>query len=240
MPAAIPLLPCTSLQETLDFYRTLGFAITYQQTEPYLYAAIQQSDLHLHFSRLSAYGAKNAFGACLVFVPAVSPVHRAFADSLRTQRGRVPTAGVPRITRLRPGDTRFKLFDPSGNLLIYIDADEAEGSYQWSEKAQSPLALALENAIFLRDTYANDQAAAKVLEKALASPQPTAPLERALALAALAELAVALGDESRALAAEDELSQILLSDAERQQYHTEFHAAAELRRWITSFVNHRL
>jgi hypothetical protein len=138
---------------------------------------------------------------------------------------------VPRITRLRPGDTRFKLFDPSGNLLIYIDADEADGSYQWSDQAQSPLALALENAIFLRDTYANDQAAVKVLEKAL---------ERALALTALAELAVALGDESRALAGEDELTQILLSDAERQQYQTEFHAAAELRRWITSFVNHRL
>jgi catechol 2,3-dioxygenase-like lactoylglutathione lyase family enzyme len=33
---AVPLLPCTAIEATLEFYRTLGFEVTYH-TEPHAY-----------------------------------------------------------------------------------------------------------------------------------------------------------------------------------------------------------
>jgi hypothetical protein len=35
--ATVPLLPCVAPEETLAFWRALGFAVTYEQTRPYLY-----------------------------------------------------------------------------------------------------------------------------------------------------------------------------------------------------------
>jgi catechol 2,3-dioxygenase-like lactoylglutathione lyase family enzyme len=231
--ATIPLFPCKALKETLDFYRAIGFEVTYQQEEPYLYGAVQRDAIQLHFSTLTTYGAKNAFGATLVFVPDVGAYHRDFADGLRTHFGRIPTAGLPRITRLPPKATRFKLFDPTGNLLIFINQDETDAGYEWSGEELSPLAEALENAIFLRDTYANDEAAARVLDKALAQQHTTAnPLDLARALAARAELAVALGDTERATAIRQELRETSLSDEERARFRGELEAADQLERWI--------
>src|SRR5215207_6832228 len=99
--STIPLFPCKSLAETLTFYRALGFMVTHEQQEPYVYAAIQRNDVQLHFASLRVYGAQKAFGCSLVFVPGVGDYHKAFADGLRATYGKVPTAGFPRITRLR-------------------------------------------------------------------------------------------------------------------------------------------
>jgi len=230
----IPLFPSVSLDETLDFYQTLGFEVTYQQKEPYLYGAVRRGGIELHFSRLTAYGAKNAFGACLVFVTEVEPYHRTFAEALREKYGKVPTAGLPRITRLRKGQTRFQVFDPSGNVLLYINRDETDVEYSWSPgEAQSGLASALENAVFLPDTYANDKAAATVLDKALARHETADLIDRALALAARAELAVAMGDAERAQAVRLELQQIPLSDEDRDRFRNELQAADDLEQWLT-------
>jgi hypothetical protein len=53
-------------------------------------------------------------------------------------------------------------------VLLYINRNEPEMDYSWYEKERSSLAAAIDNAAFLRDTYANDEAAARVLDKALA------------------------------------------------------------------------
>ena len=53
------------------------------------------------------YG-KSAFGSCLVFVSQVATYHEVFAGGLRQAFGRIPTAGLPRTTRLRPGHTRYR------------------------------------------------------------------------------------------------------------------------------------
>src|SRR5687768_17319222 len=162
---AIPLLPCTAIEATVEFYRTLGFDVVFY-TEPHAYGTARRGSVELHFTRLSMYGAKNAFGASLVFVDGVSAHHRAFADALRSRLGRVPVARLPRITRLHPGQTRFMTFDPSGNMVVYIDRSEAS-AYTPYAPGLSPLAQALASAVFLRDTYANDEAAAKALDTAL-------------------------------------------------------------------------
>ena len=95
MESVIPLLPCGSLAETLGFYRALGFEITHEQESPYAYGAVQRGDIQLHFSRLTMYGAKKAFGAALVFVPDVEVHHRAFADGLRANTARFPQQACP-------------------------------------------------------------------------------------------------------------------------------------------------
>lgn len=229
--STIPLFPCKSLQETLDFYQTLGFEVTYQQDDPYLYASVRRGSVELHFSKLATWHTRNS--VCLIFVTDVALYHSTFADALREKYGRIPTADLPRITRLRPGQTRFHIFDPNGNILLYIDREEPEGEYRWDGQVQSSLSAALENAIFLRDTYVNDKAAAQVLDKALAVRETAVSIDRARALAARAEIAVAMGDAERAQTARAELQQIALSDAERAQFHNELQAADELERWLT-------
>jgi catechol 2,3-dioxygenase-like lactoylglutathione lyase family enzyme len=232
----IPLFPCHSLAETIEFYRALGFVVTHEQTQPYLYGAVKRGDVELHFARLTAHGAKGGFGACLVIVAAVGPYHRAFADGLRAHYGRVPVAGLPRLTRLQPGHTRFAVFDPSGNMLTYINRDEPDADYSWSGEGQSALIQALDNAVFLRDTYANDAAAAKVLDKALARHDDATPLDRARALATRAELAVALGDAEGAETFRRGLREIALPDEERAAFDDELSAADRLERWVQGEV----
>ncbi len=229
----IPLLPCVALDETLAFYQTLGFEVTYQQQTPYPYGAVRRGAIALHFANLRVYGAQQAFGAYLAFVDAVEPYHRAFADALRATYGRIPTAGLPRITRFTRGQTRFKVFDPAGNLVIYINRDEPERVYGASQEQLSKLAQAIENAIFLRDTYANDGAAAKVLDVALKRNAAAAPIDRARVLAMRAELAVAMGDSEQAQAIRLELQQIPLSAADQDRFHEALYAADNLERWLT-------
>lgn len=229
----IPLLPCANFAQTIEFYAALDFAVTHQQEEPYVYIAVSRGAIQLHFSgSLGVYGAKNAFGSCLFFVDQVADYHRAFADRLRTHYGKIPTAELPRITRLRSRDTRFKLFDPSGNVLFFIDRNEPEANYEAGDATQSALEQALSNAEFLRDTYSNDKAAARVLDLALARNPSAAPLERARVLAARAELAVAMGDAEGAHARRSELQQIALSDDERTRFREELEAADALERWL--------
>jgi hypothetical protein len=228
-----PLFPCVSLKETLDFYRTLGFGVTYEQESPYAYGAVSRGGIDLHFHGTKQVNPEKSFSTCLVFVLKVGPYHRAFADALRVKYGKVPTAGLPRITRLQKDQTRFTTFDPSGNKLVFIDRDEPEMDYSWYEAKRSNLGRAIDMAVFLRDTYYEDKAAAKVLDKALATAESADPIERALALAARAELAVAMGDAMGAQAAQAELQQVPLSEADRARLCDELQAAERLERWLT-------
>jgi catechol 2,3-dioxygenase-like lactoylglutathione lyase family enzyme len=229
----IPLLPCKNLRETLDFYRALGFSVTHEQEDPYLYGAVQRGEVHLHFANLAVYGAKSAFGAALFFVDGVRERHEEFADGLRQAYGRVPTAGCPRISRMPAALFRFKLFDPSGNLLIVIDRSEPEPDYT-SSSATSPLTRALESAVFLRDTYANDEKAANVLAAALERHPAAPPGERALVLACMEELGVALCAAERVTFCREELARLTLSSEDRQRLAEELGAGAALELWIRS------
>ncbi len=230
MVQQIPIFYCKSLDQTLDFYQALGFEVTYRQPTPYLYAAVTQGEVNIHFSR------RPKPAMCLIFVPNVEVCHRAFADALRTTYGKVPTAGAPRIARLRTGQTRFHLVDPSGNTLVYVNQYEPDSTYDYEAYAsQSPLMQALENAVFLRDVYADDRAAVRVLDLALGRYplDGSNSVDRARVLASRAELAVALGDKPRADELRASLQQIELTDEERQQVREELAAADRLEQWIS-------
>jgi catechol 2,3-dioxygenase-like lactoylglutathione lyase family enzyme len=228
----IPLLPCISLDETLDFYRTLGFEVTHEQSTPYVYAAMRRGEIYLQFHGQRRLNPEKSAGACLVFVSEVGPYHRAFADALRAGRGKIPTAGFPRLTRLMKGQTRFSAFDPSGNRLLFIDRDEPPIDYGKYEAKPSKLATAIDNAAFLRDTYCNDKAAAHVLDKAIDRDELVSSIDLALALAARAELAVAMGDADRALAVRTLIRRLPLSRKDRERHRDELEAADALERWI--------
>ncbi|MFP2933370.1 VOC family protein [Pyxidicoccus sp. 3LG] len=210
----IPVLPCTSLEETLDFYRLLGFEVTHKQAAPYVYAAVRRSGYDLHFHGRKGLDPTQAFGACLVILDEVEALHQSFAEALRRQLGKVPVKGIPRISRMRKGQSRFTLTDPSGNSVIFIRRDEEDSSGRDAGSEREPrsrMAKALELAARLRDFKGDDAAAAKVLDVALSRNEPTSAEERALALAAREELALALGDDERARAVRAERQGLSLS-----------------------------
>lgn len=122
----VPVLPCVSAEATLEFYRALGFEVTHEQTRPYLYLALRWSGFDLHYGRAPKEldPARENSGGCLVMVDAVAPYHAALTRAMRRAYGRVLAKGLPRLTRYRPGASRFTLMDPSGNSIIFIQRDE--------------------------------------------------------------------------------------------------------------------
>ena len=236
---AIPALPCVTLEESLPFYELLGFTVTFKQKTPNPYAVVARGDVQLHLFGIKGLDPSAAYSTCLIIVAEVEDLHGLFATALRTVYGKLPIAGIPRITRMRKGQSRFTIMDPAGNSLIFIrraSSDAKEGGYEDGPvpEAESKLALAIRTAARLRDFKTDDAMAAKVLDAALAKSVRAAPAERARALATRAELAVALGDTARAHALRVELRQIQLSDSERDELREELDAADKLERSQTS------
>lgn len=233
----IPILPCISADETLAFYRALGFRVTYEMTRPYLYLAVRFSGFELHFGKApkGLDPSHESSGTCLVMVDAVEPYHRAFTAGLRAAYGKVLAKGRPRITRFRPGQTRFSLIDPSGNSIIFVQKDEPDELAYGGSRALSGLAKAIDNARILREFKNDDAAAARALDSALRKHGAAAPaVERARALAARMELAVALDDSASARRCRDELRALPLTDEERAGLAGELAAADRLEQWLSA------
>jgi hypothetical protein len=223
----IPCLPCISLEATFPFYELLGFEVTYRQKSPNVYGVIRRGGCELHFYGLKGLVPEAAFSTCLVIVPDVEGLHREFAGALRQGLGKVPVRGLPRLSRMKPGQTRFTVTDPAGNSVIFIkrgDEDQA-ASQAYLRAGQTRLGRALSLAARLRDFKLDDAAAAKVLDAALARETDAPPSERASALVVRAELALALGDERRAFALRAEVATLPLPDEDLRRHLEELQAA---------------
>lgn len=231
----VPLLPCAAPEETLAFWRALGFTVTYAQTKPYLYLALRWSGFDLHYGR-AARGvdpAAEATGGCLVMVDAVAPYHAAFTEAMRRAYGKVLATGLPRITRYRPGASRFTVVDPSGNSIVFIRRDEpAELEYGGSRQLRG-LARTLDNARILREFKNDDRAAFRALNSGLRRHGGSAPaVEQAVALAALIELSTALEEPERVPEWGARLRQLGLTRQERHQVESAVADPALLARWL--------
>lgn len=224
METVTPILNAKDAGATRAFYEAAGFPVTYWQDRPYLYGAVERGSIRLHFVQ-----GKNP-GTVLVNVPKVAPYHEAFADGLRMHYGRLPTAGFPRISRLWSWHTRFRLFDPTGNELIFVDNDEPEIDYEAWDETLSLLRQALVNVEFLRDVYADDKAAAKLLDRKLIEFSDATQADRARALGIRAELAVAMGDLERLVEVQGMLAKIPLNEQERAEHQEHLEAAEKLER----------
>lgn len=228
----IPVLPCVSLPETLAFYRSLGFEVTHEQTRPNVYAATRRGEINLHFMGLKKLNPAEAYSTCLVIVPEVERLHQTFVDGLRQTYGKVPISGQPRISRMKKGQSRFTVVDVAGNSVIFIkkDAPDDYDEGTTEPRSESALGRALRTAARLRDFKNDDAAAAKVLDVALARNTPAEPVERALALVARIELAVALDEQTRAQSLRAELQQVPLTDEERARLRPELDAVDAFER----------
>jgi hypothetical protein len=156
-------------------------------------------------------------------------VLRTFSEALRQKYGKLPIAGFPRITRFKAGQTRFTVTDPSGNSVIFVKRAAPESG---SRADLTGLAKAIDTAAKLRDESGDDESAAKVLDVALGRYRDAPALDRARALAARAELAVALGEAEKLRGLREELQRIPISDEDREKYRHEFEAAEVLERGL--------
>lgn len=111
--------------------------------------------------------AREETGGCLVMVDSVAPYHASFSEAMRRRYGKVLARGLPRITRHRPGASRFTLMDPSGNAIIFIQRDEPEDLEYGGANALSGLAKARDNARILRDFKNAEKQAFQALKPAL-------------------------------------------------------------------------
>lgn len=233
--ATVPLLPCTSPEQTLEFYQALGFEVTWRQTKPYLYLALRMSGFELHFKNppdnLDPAGEQS--GGCLVMVDAVAPYHAAFTQAMRQAYGKVLARGRPRMTRYRPGASRFSLIDPSGNSIIFIRRDEPDELEYGGSKSLHGIAKALDNARIYREFKHDDRAAVRTIKSALRRQGDQAPaVDRAMAYATLIELGTALDQPEQVQEWTAQLRAIPLTDAERERVKAELGNATRLSEWL--------
>lgn len=163
----VPVLPCKVIGETLAFWENLGFTITYRQDRPYQYGVVERNGNQLHFVRVK--GVEAGYTGCLIMVRDVAAVYAEFCKALKGKLGRVPVAGIPRISRMRPGQSRFTVTDVSENSVIVIQIGEKDQvDYEGADPATlTPLQKAIALALRLRDFKEDYPASAKVIDMAL-------------------------------------------------------------------------
>ncbi|MQA08621.1 MAG: glyoxalase [Pseudonocardiaceae bacterium] len=231
----VPLLSCVAPEETLAFWRALGFDVTYEQTKPYLYLAFRWSGFELHYGRASS-GVDPSLentGGCLVMVDAVAPYHVALTKAMRRTYGKVLARGLPRITRYRPGASRFTVMDPSGNSIIFIQRDEPAELEYGGAKHLRGLARVLDNARILREFKNDDRAAFRALNSGLRRHGDSAPAaEQAVALAMLIELSIELDESERVPEWGARLRQLVLTMEERRQAESAIADPTVLEPWM--------
>lgn len=229
----IPILPCGSIDETLAFYVALGFEITYKQERPNNYGCVKRGDIDLHFFTMKGYEPKNSYSTCVVLVPDLAALHQAFVEGLRQHFGKLPVAGIPRISKLNNANAdkqfRFNVIDPGGNWIRFAQIEgQPDVSAPPQTEAQTKLSRATQAADWLVEAHGDFEAAAKMLDKALASEQTAPPAHRFQALVLRVSLAVSMNDLPLAETFAAEARSITLEDAERESLGAELQRLDDL------------
>jgi catechol 2,3-dioxygenase-like lactoylglutathione lyase family enzyme len=110
-----PCLPCGDIDQSIAFYESLGFRRTYRQLRPNPYAVVALEDMHIHLFGMQGFKPTDSYGVAIVEVPDPDTLYRSFAAGLRKSLGKLPAAGIPRMTRPRKrwGTVRgFSVVDP--------------------------------------------------------------------------------------------------------------------------------
>jgi hypothetical protein len=227
----VPVLFAASLDETLDFWESLGYEKSYYQKSPYGYGVMSRGEYGLHFIQQKwLKPEENPYG-CLVMVTDVEAIHQNFSKALKGKLGRVPNKGLPRITRIRPGQTRFTVTDPSGNWVTFIkfgDEDEEIAVNSEQRGEQSPLEFAISRATRFREFKLDLSGAAKILDVALERYPDEATLLIARALLLRADIAVDMEEIATASASLQKLRELSLSEEERASIESELQRTSSL------------
>ena len=235
-----PMLPCAQIEEIMRFYEALGFRTTYRQKRPTGYAVMIREDLALHFFSMDGFVPADSYSSCLVGVPDANALYLAFREGLRSLYGKVPTSSIPRLTRprkLRQNVTGFALIDPGGNWIRVHELARPDGAASEAaprDTGRSALAAALHGAALLGDSKGDFQAAAQLLDKALAGAGTASDADRIAALAYRAELAISLNDPSGAQRFLAQLGTIPLDEATRDAVQDDIARADDLRQSLAT------
>ncbi len=206
----IPLLPAVSFDDSIAFWLALGFELTLRQQAPNSYAVVRYEDFELHLFGLKQLRPEENFTTCLVIVTEVELLHALFLDRLEHHIRRSVFRGLPRLSRMRPGQTRFTVTDVSGNSVIFVkrgDEDD-EAAAQYKRADLTPLQRAVALAERERDFKTDDTAAARVLDTAIKRYAGDTSAEYRRAVEARLELAVLYEEHARV----EELRRLLGSD----------------------------
>ena len=74
----IPILPCQSIDDQIEFYESLGFEVTYRQKAPNVYASVQRGAIELQFFALKGYEPAESYSTCYVLVSDVDGLYADF------------------------------------------------------------------------------------------------------------------------------------------------------------------
>jgi len=109
---AIPILPSRSLEDTLVFYRCVGFEGQIHGHGDY--AILKRGPVELHFFTQRELRPAESSAGCYIRVSDVESIYRA-SDSAE-----LPRKGIPRRDALEDkpwGMKEFAIVDPDGNLI---------------------------------------------------------------------------------------------------------------------------
>ena len=225
-----PALPTADVEASVAFYESLGFTRTYRQVRPYPYAVVARDDFHVHLFAIDGFDPEQSYATAIVVVPDPDSLYQAFAAGLRSTYGKLPVAGIPRITRPRKkyGTVRgFSVIDPGGNWLRISKLGESEAEDS-AEKTEG-LAGILFVATRLGDSRGDEALALKTLESGLTRfGEAATAADRARAYLYRAELAVRTGNEELARRSLAAAASQDLADEERAALADEFAHINEL------------
>jgi catechol 2,3-dioxygenase-like lactoylglutathione lyase family enzyme len=233
----IPALPCRDLDDSLPFYRALGFEVTYRQERPNPYAVVRRDEIELHLFGVPGFDPAESMHTVIVLVPDTGAVHAAFAAGLREAFGKVPVSGIPRMTRprrmqgMRGG---FMVVDPGGNWLRILrqptesDSDPDGGPQDRPAEEEGRLARVVAAAARQADSHGDEAAGIRMLLTGLARHADAPPTQRLPALVYLAELHVRTGDRDAAAAVLAQIGELELTAADREAHAADLAVAAEL------------
>lgn len=219
----VPLLPCRSIDEIVDFYTMLGFEQTYYQSRPYPCVGLQREDLQLQFFGIDEFRPEDSYGSCVVLVSDTGALFEAFAAGMRSVHGKVLVSGIPRMTRPRKrknvgGVSGFSVVDPGGNWIRIFHNTTAADDDGAAEESDSRLAKALRTAVVMGDSKGDTRQASRILDGTLNRHGEAAPVTDLMeALAYRAELALRAGDTVAARETLDRARALPLCDTDRDK-----------------------
>ena len=210
------ILPCKELDESITFYETLGFTRTYRQLRPNPYAVVALEDIQIHLAGIDGFNPQDSYGSVIIAVPDPDGLYRDFASKLRQRYGKLPVAGIPRITRPRKKYgtvSGFSIVDPGGNWLRVYKLGDTED--EDSAKEVDGLAGFINVAARLGDAHGDEALALKTLESGIKRFPEAPAIERAKAYLYRAELAVRVNNIELAKSSFELVKSLDLSDDER-------------------------
>ena len=140
----VPLLPCRSIDEIVEFYTMLGFTRTYYQVRPNPYVSPKTRRPPAGLLRHAEdFRPEDSYGSCVVIVPDTGALFEAFAAGMRKAHGKLLVSGIPRMTRPRKRKNAdnlsgFTVVDPGGNWIRIMSATPDAGGRRRRPPASSP------------------------------------------------------------------------------------------------------